>query len=494
MNKVKMFLYLFFILTLYNIACTKQLELTPVSTISTSSFWKSEDDANGAVNGMYARLRGVTASNLYMWGESRSQNLKQSVGNDFTNLRNFDNTLDPTAAGPDWSSVYRVINDANYILKYVPGIGGFKSEDNKNRILAQALTMRAFCYFVMVKTWGGLPIVTDPTDGYDPTIIYKERAPVTDVFTLIKKDIDQALALYPNNDFTKGRNKWSKPGTNALKGDVYLWTGKVLKGGDSDFNLALTALNNIEGSDVILLPDFNRIFDYDNKGNKEIIMANNFLRFETGGSFMANMYIDAFPPNSEPVTKALLGTIGGGNYWTPTDEVRNKFSREDVRRNGSFTELYSADAGTGLYTKYYGGIVKKFDGMVDAGARYFLDDIILYRYADVLLMKAEAQNALGNDPSNAINMVRKRAFGSNYNNHIFVNGTKEQNDNAILDERLFELMYEGKYWWDILRFGKATERIAYFKTNPGDTYKYLWPLSLNILSLEPKAVQNPGYE
>jgi hypothetical protein len=494
MKKVKIILYLFVAILLANLACTKQLELAPVSTISTASFWKTEDDANGAIYGMYARLRGVTATNLFIWGESRSQDLKQSVGNDFSNLRNFANTLDPTAAGPDWSSVYKVIDDANYVLKYVPGIKGFKSEDSKNRLLAEAYTMRAFCYFVMAKTWGGIPIVTDPTDGYDPSIIYKERASVTDVFTLIKKDIDQALSLFPDNNFLAGRNRWSKPGANALKGDVYLWTGKVLKGGEADFTTALTALNNVEGGDVSLLTDYNRIFDYDNKGNKEIIMANNFLRFETGNTFMANMYIDAFPPNPDPVAKAIIGTIGGGNYWTPTDEVRNKFSNDDLRKAGSFTELYSADPATGLYTKYYGGIVKKFDGTVEAGTRYFLDDVILYRFADVLLMKAEAQNALGQDPSDAINMVKKRAFGATFNSHVFVSGSKEQNDDAILDERLFELMYEGKYWWDILRFNKATERIPYFRTNPGDTYKYLWPLSLNILSLEPKAVQNPGYK
>lgn len=492
MKKVKIISFIF-IAFLANLACTKQLELTPISSISTASFWKTEDDANGAVYGMYARLRGVTATSLYIWGESRSQNLKQSVGNDFTNIRNFDNTLDATAAGPDWSNIYQVVDDANYILTYVPGIEGFKSEASKNRLLAETYTMRAYCYFVMVKTWGGVPLVTEPTEGYDPSVIYKERAPVAEVFALIKQDIDQALSLFADNSFTTGRNRWSKPGTNALKGDVYLWTGKVLGGGDADFNVALTALNEIEGADVALLPDFNRVFDYDNKGNKEVIVANNFRRFETGGTFMANMYIDAFPPNSDPASVAIIGSIGGANYWTPTDEVRAKFASDDLRKAASFTELYSADPGTGLYTQYYGGIQKKFEGLVEAGARYFLDDVILYRYADVLLMKAEAQNALGQDPSDAINTVRLRAFGSNFSSHVFVSGSKAENDDAILDERLFELMYEGKYWWDILRFDKATERIPYFTTNPGDTYKYLWPLSLSILSLEPKAVQNPGY-
>lgn len=494
MKKVKIFFYIMAAAVFAAISCTKQLELAPVSTISSASFWKTEDDAKGAVYGMYARLRGVTATNLFIWGESRSQNLKQSVGNDFANIRNFDNTLDPTSAGPDWSSVYRVVNDANYILKYIPEIKGFKSDDTKNRYLAEAYTMRAYCYFVMAKTWGDVPVVTEPTSGYVPSEIYKERTPVADVFTLIKKDIDQAISLFPDNNYIAGRNRWTKPGANALKGDVFLWTGKVLKGGNADFNTALTALNNTIASDVSLQTDFNRVFDYDNKGNKEIIMANNFQRFEAPNTFMSFMYIDALPPNPQPAAKAIIGTVGGGSYWTPSTDTRNKFSNDDARKAGSYTDLFSADPVTGLYTKYYGGIVKKFDGMVDAGTRYFIDDVILYRLADVLLMKAEAQNALGQDPSEAINTVRKRAYGSTYSAHVFVNGSKDQNDNAILDERLLELLYEGKYWWDVLRFNKAAERIPYFKTNPGDTYKYLWPLSLNILSLEPKTVQNPGYK
>ncbi|RQP10235.1 MAG: RagB/SusD family nutrient uptake outer membrane protein, partial [Parapedobacter sp.] len=102
--------------------------------------------------------------------------------------------------------------------------------------------------------------------------------------------------------------------------------------------------------------------------------------------------------------------------------------------------------------------------------------------------------ALNQDPSDAMNRVRARAYGDNFEEHRFVSGSKEDNDVAILDERLLELLYEGKYWWDILRFDRANELIPYFKEHPQHTYKYLWPLSLNILSAEPKVTQNPGYQ
>lgn len=158
---------------LLNLACTKELELDTISDISGTSFWKTPDDATAAVVGMYDRFRGVTARNLYIWGESWSQILRQSVGNDQSNLRNSDNTLDVTASGPDWSSLYQVVADANLILKNVPEIDGFASEEDRNKLLAEAYTMRAFCYFVMARTWGAVPLVTEPTEGYNPSVLYK---------------------------------------------------------------------------------------------------------------------------------------------------------------------------------------------------------------------------------------------------------------------------------------------------------------------------------
>ncbi|MBX3238658.1 MAG: RagB/SusD family nutrient uptake outer membrane protein [Chitinophagaceae bacterium] len=478
----------------FGAGCTKTLELEPVSSISSTSFWKTEDDANGALRGMYVRLRNVTASNLYLWGEARSQNMKRSVGNFGSIMNVFENLVDVNIAGPDWNTVYSVVNDANLILKYLPNIT-FKTEAAKNRALGEAYTMRAYCYFLMAKTWGDIPLVVDPTEGYNPDVIYKERTPVAQIFTQIKSDISQALSLFPDNSFLAGRNRWSKPALNALKGDVFLWTAKKMNGGNSDLTEALNALNDVNAADVQLLNDFERVFDYDNKGNKEILMANNFQLNESGATFMANMYIDAYPPNADPAAVAIIGALGGGgaSYFTLTDETRSKFKTDDTRRIASYTELYSYEESTGAYTKFYACIQRKFNGMVNAGSRNFIDDVVLYRYADVLLMKAEAQNALSQDPSAAINAVRQRAFGSNFSGNEFVAGSKEDNDAAILEERLLEFLYEGKYWWDILRFDKASVLIPYFRDNPSHTYKYLWPLSLNILSTEPKAIQNPGY-
>lgn len=475
------------------ISCTDQLNLSPVSQISNASFWKTEQDANGALYGMYVRLREQAASNYFKWGEARSETMSASSGGSAGNEMFYDNILTRTNSGPTWQGLYTIAHDANLLIKYVPGIT-FTSEATKNQVLAQAYTMRAFVYFLLVKTWGDVPLVTLPTEGYDASSIQKERTSKAALFTFIKEDLAEAEKLYPDANFPTGRYLWSKPALYALKADVYLWTGKREGGGNADFTTALAALNEVEKSDLALLDTYSRIFDYDNKGNREIVMAVRFQDIEAPvETEYANMYSHPglTPSNLDEQTKTALGVLGGYSVWSPSSTIRGQFTTDDQRKDASFIEIYAVAAnGT---RAYYSSVVSKFSGVVISGVRRFLDDIILYRYADVLLMKAEAKNALGQDPSAEVNKVRQRAYGTNSTSHVFVNGTKDQNDELILKERLLELGFEGKRWWDLLRFNKAFELVPSLKSRAGQNYLMLFPISETTLSLEPKVQQNPGY-
>src|SRR5690606_15673340 len=183
---------------------------------------------------------------------ARSEVMGDGLQNADFRIKYFENTLTETNADLNWQAMYRVITFANLIIKYVPDIS-FNSDAEKNDILAQAYAMRAYMYFLLAKTWGDVPIVTEPTEGYDAETTFRERRPASEVFQLIKDDINQAIGLFPNNDFDENRSLWSKPAVNVLKGDVFLWTGKVMNGGQSDFATALTALNEAENSQVRLL-------------------------------------------------------------------------------------------------------------------------------------------------------------------------------------------------------------------------------------------------
>lgn len=489
MKTIYNLIYCVLVLSLFS--CTKTIDVSPTSVITTSSFWKTEDDAKGALNGMYVDLRS-TSEAIFMTGDERSEIYEGGVygGGTYTL---YNNAMTADAPGhPDWYGYYKAINSANLILKYVPNIT-FKSDDQKNSILAQAYTMRAFIYFTMSKTWGDLVLRTDPTESASAEVTQKARSPKDEVFKLIKADIDKAIQLFPDNGFSGGRSVWSKAAANALKADVYLWTAKTMNGGQTDFKTALDACNAVQTADVTLLPNFSDIFKYGNKGNKEVIMAIRYNELE-GGNYFWHLWIigSAVPSNISAEAKSIILPVGGGQgLMVMTALVRNQFTKDDARKKGSFYEIYTF-AQNGDST-FYTSVCLKGSGVVTGGNRVFCSDVILYRYADVLLMKAEAKNALGQDPSDEINQIRRRAYGPAFNSHIFVNGSNTQNDDAILKERLLELAYEGKRWWDLVRFNKAFSLVPTLHGRENDKYLLLFPIANSVLSLEPLIKQNPGY-
>lgn len=474
------------------ISCENLLVVEPISLITNNSFWKTEDDVQGAVNGMYTQLRGVASQDLFLLGEARSEILSWGVVGTGGYDIYYNNTLHSDNAGPSWISFYKIINTCNLIIKKSETIV-FASENTKKDLLAQAYSMRAFVYFVMTRTWGDLIIHTDPIESTSIDVIYKERSSQISVFTLIKSDIEKALQLYPNNNYDSNRIRWSKNATHALKGEVYLWTGKQLNGGNEDFTTALNSLNEVTKSDVILLPDFKDIFEVSNKGNKEIVMSVRFAEQEATNFYWMTWLIgSSIPADIDQKTRDILYPLGGGQgIIVPSRTLIDQYQSGDARKEATLHEIYTHDDSGNL--TYYTSIALKGKGLVKDGTRYFISDIILYRYADILLLIAEAKNALGQDPSYEINLVRKRAFKDNYNDHIFIKGSKEFNDEMILKERLLELAYEGKRWWDLLRFNKAFELIPSLQGQIGKEYLKLYPISNAVLSLEPKVKQNPGY-
>lgn len=470
-------------------SCKKALEVDPVSTITSASFFKTQDDVTGALRGMYFNLRTSATSDLFFLGEGRSEVLTSATQGTTGLDKYYNNTLTRDNPGPNWMSFYTTINSANLLIKYVPAIT-FTSETAKNNALAEAYTMRAFNYFVLVRSWGGVPIRTEPTESYDPATIQIARSSVQDVFKLIKSDLDKAISLYATTSPPASRSTWSKPSANALKADVYLWTGKVLNGGTADFTTALNALNDISASDFSLLPTYSDIFSYTNKGNKEVLMGVRFQLLDNGitSNYFANMYVTSLS-NVSAATTAFVGALGvgntGNNIMQITAAVRNQFTADDQRRLGTFYEIYDNT------NKYITSITTKGAGVVSGGVRSFYTDVMIYRYAEVLLLKAEAKNALGQDPSAEMAQVRQRAYGTNYSSHVFVNGSVAQNDAAILKERLLELATEGKRWWDLIRFGQVFNLVPSMQGKSADML--LFPVGVTIRSLEPLVTENPGW-
>lgn len=132
---------------------------------------------------------------------------------------------------------------------------------------------------------------------------------------------------------------------------------------------------------------------------------------------------------------------------------------------------------------------------MDGSVRIADNDIPVYRYADVLLLLAQAKNLLNENPSTEINLIRERAYGSNYDAsiHGYINSSKAQNANAILDERYKEFIAEGKRWWDLRRAGDQYVFDNNQYLDQSQQYMLVLPITLDMIGRNPMLEQTKGY-
>ena len=255
-------------------------------------------------------------------------------------------------------------------------------------------------------------------------------------------------------------------------------------GGATDLNAALAAINAIPAGPA-LLPNFKDAFSYANKGNNEVLFAVRYSLADVPSSLSDNwnsfMFVGPsdFAPLTAATATATFGTIGVGTgnagiSRAQPDITRFNYAATDTRKEATYLTLMNGS------TPVVTGLVK-YNGTVDGTTRRFVSDIIIYRWADILLMKAEIKNALMQDPTTEMNLVMQRADAT----ASFINGSQAANDDAILRERLHELAFEGKAWWDLVRFGKT----ANVPSMAGK--KILFPISQNTINFNPKITQNP---
>ena len=202
------------------------------------------------------------------------------------------------------------------------------------------------------------------------------------------------------------------------------------------------------------------------------------------------LYPAYIPATIDDETRMILEGGNGFSVLEVEPHIQAEFSVDDQRRDASFRVIYAYPEGV---KTYYSSIVYKYHGSLIGGLRYWYEDRVMYRYGEILLMIAEAKNALGQDPSTEMNLILQRAYGDAFPAHEFINGDKESNDDAILKERLREMAFEGKYWWDLLRFDKAFELVPSLQAKAGQTHLELFPIVLSTLSIEPRVQQNAGY-
>lgn len=485
-------------------ACSSELELTSPSELTAAGFWDTEEGARSAHSGLYANLRSE-AGDFWLLGEVRSDiwggRTYESPANE--SLIQNDITVANAPFG-GWAGLYTNIHRVNDFLLNVPNIN-FVNEADKNHLMGQAYGLRALYYYTLLKTWGDVPIITEPLATIDPSSLSRPRSPQTEVMALIKSDIAASLSAFgSDNSFYQGAKiYWSKAATLALKGDVFIWSGNILGGGATDFNEAKSALQQIASFGIGLVPSISSLWGVGNENNNEFIFAVQYKQDEASNIYnsLTGRSTEINPQFDDKGTSMSTFIIAGANRYGQSEKTLLLLDDNlDSRKDATFIRLYVDDNGGSGYPtyndpKYFGSVFNKFLGVVKGSERIFENDIPYYRYADVLLLMAEAKNFLGEDPSGEINQIRQRAYGSNYvpATHAYVNSTQTNNANAILNERYKEFIGEGKRWWDLRRAGNSfvINNISFL--NSGDEYKLLLPITTDMIGRNPLLDQTPGY-
>lgn len=483
-------------------SCESELDIQPESTLTYNGFWDSEEAARAAHVGLYANFRNQNG-NFWSLGEVRSDLWGGPTFESPANLDLINQNISSTNVPfRNWAGFYGYMHHINDFLYNIEGVQ-FKNEEEKQHLIGQVYGLRAFMYYTMLKTWGGVPITTEPLVNINPAELPRARASREEVMQRIKDDIQNSLnAFGDNNSLWKGKKTyWSKAATLTLKGDVFIWSGNILNGGPSDFAAAKGALEEVLTMNFGLVGNFENLWGEQNENNSEFIFKIDYTRDEAG-----NFYNGLFTGRSTEInatwddrgnSMADFVANGGSRYGPSIKLLEILDDTNDSRRDETFIRLYDNDNGHIPFDTegYQASILNKFLGATEAGSRLSNNDVPIYRLADVYLLLAEVKNHLGEDPSGEINLIRERAYGENFNpaEHAYTSGSQTQNMNAILNERLKEFVGEGKRWWDLRRAGNEFVFQEIEGLDPSVRFKLELPITQDMIANNPLLEQTEGY-
>ncbi len=472
-------------------ACSEDfLDRAPRAELTSENFFQTGQQAVEAVNGIYSHLRSFNVhvfSYIGVTDIASDDADKGSVPGDAAFLEDINNfTFDAgnSAVIGIWQGYYQGVFRANQVIVNVPGIE--MDEDLKQRVLAEARFLRAYFYFFLVRTYGDLPLIDRLLQ---PDEYFQERVPAAQIYDFIIADLQFAVenlpekSAYPASDLGRA----TKGAARGFLSKVYLFR--------NDFQNAYTqAKEIINSNEYALYPDYENIFREEGEHSSESLFEVSAVDLEQGGGGHQFNEVQGIRGNPN----------NGWGFNRPSDDLFSAYETGDPRRaatiisNGDTLptgQIVRADPNMGANPRFN----KKAwlpevppGGFGNSGA-----NIRLLRYADILLIAAEAANELGNatDALRYLNQVRERARQGNPAILPDVTVTEQAAlRDAILRERRVELAMEQQRYFDLVRTGRAQATFAELGINwiPGKHEVYPIPQAEIDIS-GGRITQNPNY-
>jgi hypothetical protein len=518
--------------------CTK-LEDENFTELVASQFQPTENDLGALIGPAYSNWRGLMGTSN---GFSRTNEISADAvviparpngwvdGGIFRRMHEHKWTAQEGNTYSNWNGAYGGITNCNRVIYQIES-GQIPVAKGKEEMLAELRVLRASYYYVLVDIFGNVPIITkfDVPEGFLP-----EQNTRKEVYDFIIKEITESLPLLKNesNVSTYGRfnNKWA---AHALLAKMYL--NAEVYSGKAEWEKCIASCNEIINSGHFLLePNQKDVFKTNNEGSKEIIFSVPYdeiyagglhIHMETlqpanqksynaesamwGGSCAIPQFIDTYDPEDSRLKE---NWIQGQQYSSSGEPLLGSFGAFKGKPLNFINSLPGVDSSQEVHGFRQGKYEFK------PGIRVSMNnDVPLFRYADVLMMKAESLLRTGNagEAAMLVTQVRQRSFkgnqlkatvtaadlmgGSVYvygptkNDQILqVEGGDDIQFGRFLDELGWEFAQEGRRRQDLIRFGVFTKK-SWLSHKPNGDYRMLLPIPQQELNKNPNLKQNPGY-
>ena len=468
-------------------SCSDFLEQNPQTDLSENDFYKTADDILSAVNGAYSSLQeGDIYGNWYVFGEIPSDNTRNQLSGSVTTQNEFDQFYIDTQnsmIASFWKAAYKVINRTNTVLGRIDGIE--INAELANRYKLECKFIRALMYFNLVRVYGDVPLVLKEisiSESYDIL-----REPKENVYNQIIADLKEAQGL-PVSYSTAEDGRATQGAAKALLADVYMTLHKYA---EAETILAeiinsgrYSLLENTPGS--LNIDGYKNVFSPVNHNSKEGIFEIQFLK---GGYGEGSNYANNFAPENSGTNVVAVGGTGGNNI--PEMDIYNAYEEGDLRRDFSMSLGYYDNRKNNEWVE--SRYVCKFMDVPyqnnDASNNY-----PVIRYADVILMYAEALNQNGKtaEACKYLNMTRRRGFGYQPTETSPVDlQTTDKAQFALMveQERRVELAFENHRWFDLIRTGRAVEVMKSKGFSLNET-NLICPIPQKQIDVNPKLTQN----
>lgn len=511
-------------------SCEGFLNTTPLNAIVMENFWEKESEVNSVVMSCYYNMeQGDFMRRVVLWSEVRGDNMTEGTGltlnedlNDF-----YTNNLNSNNSNVTWAPFYKVINLCNTILYYAPRAqkndGNF-SIDELHAYEAEAKSIRALCYFYLIRSFQKVPLVTQATIGDDVSFqvaASSEEVVLNQITSDLTWSLDYIWAndFFASDDIKKGRITLAA--VQSILADVYLWKGDYdqcasycdlvinSKKSEKEVEMEFSEIGDFKGYPLLVSTTEDGEAHYASTsifGNKNAFESIFELQFNE--NILSNEGVSTYYGG---LTNINPGYFSSATYLIGQSSADLFANRTDIRLSESIN--YNGIALQNYAVRKYR--VSDWNNLDMAQMRTTASNWIFYRLSDIMLMKAEALAYSNRSPEEIINLVKAVNFRSCSDTTkltIDVSNLKE----LVLSERQRELMFEGKRWYDLVRLVRhssnptqmmSTLRNTYlmrrYQSNGADAVNRLGsintlflPIHQNEINTNPllEEAQNPAYK